>query len=216
MGPVICLVTDRRGCGGDWENELVRRIGAAARAGVHLIQIRERGLEARDHVRLVSRCVAEVAGTAARVVVNDRLDIALAAGAHGVHLPAGGVAAARIRDAVPCHFAIGRSIHSVEEAVDVSQEGGVDYLIFGTVFPSASKPWAAPTGVQRLRAACAAVALPVLAIGGVTLDRMDAVARAGASGFAAIGLFQTPSTEESRKTVQQANASFDTLRLDQT
>ena len=67
MGPVICLVTDRRGCGDDWENELVRRAGAAARAGVHLIQIRERGLEAREHVRLVSRCVGEVAGTAARV-----------------------------------------------------------------------------------------------------------------------------------------------------
>lgn len=213
MKPVICLVTDRRRCGADWEDELVRRVGAAARAGVHLIQVRERGLEARDHVRLVSRCVREVAGTNARILVNDRLDVALAAGAHGVHLPSSGVAAARVRAAVAPDFVIGRSVHSAGEAADVSRDGGVDYLIFGTVFPTASKPGAAPAGVDGLRAACAAVSLPVLAIGGVTLDRMAAVAGSGASGFAAIGLFQMAPTEESRKTVQQASASFDTLRL---
>jgi thiamine-phosphate diphosphorylase len=213
MGPVICLVTDRRRCGGGWEDELVGRVGAAARAGVHLVQVRERGVDARDYVRLVSRCVDAVAGTSARVLVNDRLDVALAAGAHGIHLPSIGMPAARVRAAVGADFVVGRSVHSAREAADAAREGGLDYLIFGTVFPTDSKPGVAPAGVDGLRAACEAAALPVLAIGGMTLDRLAAVAGAGAAGFAAIGLFQAASTEENRKTVRQASASFDTLRL---
>jgi thiamine-phosphate pyrophosphorylase len=212
MGPVICMVTDRRAYGDGWEDALVRRVGAAARAGVHLIQVRERGLDARDYVQLVSRCVREAAGTHARVIVNDRLDVALSAGAHGLHLPTAGILAARVRTAVTRDFVIGRSVHSAAEAADAAQQGGLDYLIFGTVFPTASKPGVVPAGVDGLRAACRAVSLPVLAIGGVTLDRARAVARAGAGGFAGIGLFQAASEEEARKTVQHANALFDTLR----
>lgn len=212
VGPVICYVSDRRAFGDRWNEALVERVATCARAGVHLIQIRERDLEARELAGVVARCVRAVEGTSARVIVNDRLDVALGAGAHGVHLPSSGAPAARVRREVPLTFLIGRSVHSSDEARDVARAGGVDYLIFGTVFSTASKPGAALAGVDGLRAACAAVSLPVLAIGGVTFERIDAVAGAGASGFAAIGLFQSHSGPDTGNTVQRASAAFDTLR----
>lgn len=140
-------------------------------------------------MRLVHRCVAAVAGTRTRLVVNDRVDVALAAGAHGVHLPGHGVPAARVRRIVPQGFLIGRSVHHASEAARVSKEGGLDYLVFGTVFATASKAGVAPAGVHGLAAAAAAVPLPVLGIGGVTVDRASAVARSGAAGAAAIAMF---------------------------
>jgi thiamine-phosphate pyrophosphorylase len=122
-------VTDRQRSGG--ADGVVARAAWAARAGVHLVQVRERDLEGRALTDLVARCVAAVRGTRARVVVNERFDVALAAGAHGVHLRAGSMAAARVRGAAPPGFLIGRSVHAPEEAAD---PGAVDYLIFGTVF----------------------------------------------------------------------------------
>src|SRR5688572_7868800 len=84
--PVACMITDRSRLGAGWEDALVARVAAAARDGVDLVQVRERDLDARVLTRVVERCVAAVARTRTRVLVNDRVDVALAAGAHGVHL----------------------------------------------------------------------------------------------------------------------------------
>ena len=212
MSPVLMFVTDRHRYGGNWEHALVEHIRAAAVAGVHLLQIRERGLDARELTRLVERCVAAARGSRARVIVNDRLDLALAAGAAGVHLPASSLPAGRVRSVVPRGFLVGRSVHSVDEAVQHSQGGCVDYLVYGTVFPSASKPGAPGAGLTALQATAAAVRCPVLAIGGVTLAQMPEVAATGASGVAAIGLFADVATgTEMTKLVEQVTKAFDTL-----
>ena len=183
------MISDRRRYAAGDGNTLVAAVGAAARAGVDLIQIRERDLEARALVDLVSRCVEATRGTRTRIVVNDRVDVAMAAGAHGVHLRGDSVPASRVREIVPPGFIIGRSVHAVDEAVQVSQGGGLDYLLFGPVFPTSSKPGVPGVGPQALATVAAATALPVLAIGGVTLDTIGPLAATGAAGFAAIGLF---------------------------
>jgi thiamine-phosphate pyrophosphorylase len=191
-----CLVTDRRRlCPHDRSFAAARRclVEQAQRASadaVELIQIRERDLEAADLAAVVADLVAVTRGSATRVIVNDRLDVALACGADGVHLRADSVpvAAARaLAASLPRPFLVGRSVHTVAEARAAS---GADYLIAGTVFPSASKPSAfALLGVQGLKAIVEATTVPVLAIGGITPDRIKEVVLAGAAGIAAIGLF---------------------------
>jgi thiamine-phosphate diphosphorylase len=168
---------------------LVASVATAASAGAHLIQIREHALEGRHLVRVVRACVAAVAGSRTRVLVNDRLDVALAAGAHGVHLPSHAMDARAARAIVPDGFLIGRSVHSEAEAVE-AERSGCDYLVFGSVFASGSKPAGhAVAGLDALARVCQRVALPVLAIGGVTLARVPSIVAAGAAGIAAIGLF---------------------------
>src|SRR5204862_3337829 len=124
-------------------------------------QIRERGLDASVLSALVSEAVTLARGSAARVLVNDRLDVALACGAHGVHLRADSIPPSAARAIAPAGFLVGRSVHRVEEAVSVS--GEVDYLIAGTVCPTASKPGAHRLlGFAGLREIAAAVPVPVL------------------------------------------------------
>ena len=192
------------------EDALIERIAAAARAGVQLIQVRQPQLDGLAATRLVERAVRAVAGTTARILVNDRVDVAIAAGAHGVHLRGDSIAATRVKAIVPPAFVIGRSIHTSSEAVAAERTGGLDYLIFGTVFASLSKPGVAPAGVDRLAEACAAVALPVLAIGGITAGTIAAVAHAGAAGFAGIGLFSEARIETMPDTLARCVAAFDT------
>ena len=112
----------------------------SARAGIDAVQIRERGLEDAELLTLVTGVTRRIAGTTARVLVNDRLDVAMMAGAWGVHLPANALPCARARTIVPESFVIGRSVHSVEEARAEAADGACDYLLFGTVFASRSKP----------------------------------------------------------------------------
>lgn len=192
MSPIFCLVTDRRRYGAAWEPALVGRVGAASREGVHLVQIRERDLDGGPLMRLVSACVAAVRGTRTRIIVNDRLDVALAARAHGVHLRADSFSAARARASAPAPFLIGRSVHSVTDAVATTCDDGLDYLIFGTVFDSASKPGGTPAGLAALGEVAQATRLPVLAIGGVTRGRIPDILAAGAAGVAGISMFDTP------------------------
>jgi thiamine-phosphate pyrophosphorylase len=164
-----------------------QQAAAAARAGVDLVQVRERGLEDRALVALAVALRDAMSGAGARMIVNDRIDVALAAGANGVHLPASALPCARARAIVPDGFLVGRSVHSAAEAVTAEGSGGCDYLIFGTVFESASKPAGhRVAGVRALAEVCAAVRLPVLAIGGITTARIPDVVRAGAAGIAAV------------------------------
>jgi thiamine-phosphate pyrophosphorylase len=194
----LCLVTDRRRlCGADassfeqMRGALDEQISRGVAAGVDLIQIRERDLEPRDLATLVADAVRRSRGTTTRVVVNERLDVAMACGADGVHLRGDSVSAAEVRRIVHRGFLVGRSVHSVDEARGA---GEVDYLMAGTVFPTVSKTGAqALLGVGGLRGIVSATRVPVLAIGGATLDRVEQIAAAGAAGMAAIGLFIGPS-----------------------
>lgn len=157
-----------------------------------MVQIRESDLPDRSLFELVSRAVDVARGTATVVMVNDRLDVALAAGAAGVHLPSSSVAAPVMRRRAPRGFLLGRSVHGAAEAARAAAGGGVDYLTLGTVYDSASKPGRTACGVEALAAATRAVPLPVLAIGGITVARTRQVMAAGAAGVAAIGLFAEP------------------------
>jgi thiamine-phosphate diphosphorylase len=211
MRPVLCLITPPAVDHGS-DAALVSRIGEAARAGVHLIHIRQPEREARALIALTVGAIEAVRGTRARVLVNDRVDVALAARAHGVHLRGDSIPAGRARRLVPRGFVLGRSVHSVEEATQLDGEGAVDYLIFGTVFPTSSKPGARVAGVGALGAVCEATRLPVLAVGGMTADRAGAVAAAGAAGIAAIGLFGGAEAGGLQVVVQTVISAFDTPR----
>ena len=212
MRPVICLITAARLPRADTTRDLVERIGAAARAGVHLVQVREPDFEGRALAQLVEGAVRAVRGTRTRVVVNDRVDVALAAGAHGVHLRSDAMPAGRVRRVVPPGFLIGRSVHLREEAVRVAGDRSLDYVIFGTVFATPSKPGVAAAGTHALAATCAALAVPVLAVGGMTPERLGDVAVAGAAGFAAIGLFADCALDAVHDVVGEAVRAFDTPR----
>ena len=207
--PIVCLITPSVNAGTRHEDALVDRVAVAARAGVHLVQIRQSAFDARSLHRLVTRSVQAVVGTAARIVVNERLDVALAAGAHGVHLRGGSMSAERVRAIVPVGFLIGRSVHSAEESTRVALGGGLDYMLFGTVFATPSKPGTVAVGISALAAACAGVAVPVLAVGGMGPQRLGSVHRSGAAGWAAIGLFADCPVETLPSVIVQAASAFD-------
>ena len=212
MRPVICMITDGRFAAGHGGGALVDMVRSAARAGVHLIQLRERALDDRELAALAGECVNAVRGTRARIVVNDRLDVALAARAHGVHLKGDSFPAQRARAITAPGFLIGRSVHSVAEAKRASHEDAVDYLMFGTVFASASKPGLEPAGPALLADAARAARVPLLAVGGITAENAAMVARAGADGLAAIGLFSGWPADSLAETVHRVTSAFDTLR----
>jgi thiamine-phosphate pyrophosphorylase len=193
---------------GQAEDALVASVGTAARAGIDLVQVRERDLESGALVRLVARCIAASKHTHTRVLVNDRLDVAIAAGAHGVHLRGDSVPAPRVRALVRPGFLIGRSIHSKEEAARVCAEGGVDYLLFGTVFSTASKPGVDAAGVDALADVVSTVTLPVLAVGGITVGTIRGLGRTGAAGIAAIGVFADTPIGDLPRTIAELTRAF--------
>ncbi len=193
--PLICLVTDRHRVIPAGAESLLRLVGRAAAAGVDIIHVREPGLDDRQLARLVTAAVEAVAGTPARVVVNDRVDIALAARAHGVHLRADSISAAHVRQLAPAGFLVGRSVHTRSEAVTAARSG-VDYLVAGTVYPTVSKAGGGSLlGLAGLGELVRAVDVPVLAIGGVAADKVRELAASGAAGLAAIGLFADVPTD---------------------
>jgi len=167
---------------------LLTQIRHAIEAGVDMVQVREPDLDARLLYDWVVAMVALTGGSSTRVLVNDRVDVAMAAGAHGVHLRSDSVPAAAVRRMAPRHFLIGRSVHGPEEAAALA--GEADYLSAGTVWTTASKPAGRVLlGPEGLAEVAKVANVPVLAIGGVTLARIGTVAQAGAAGAAAIGLF---------------------------
>ena len=219
---MICLVTDRRrlGSDGDEGDRLVDLVAAAARAGIDLVQVRERDLEARPLAALAARCVDAVAGTRTKILINDRADVAIVARAHGVHLRGDSIGTAAVRSLVGPGVLVGRSAHDPDEVAEAAHGGGLDYLIFGTLHPTVSKTADHPiTTLDALRTACrVAAGLPVLAIGGMTIDRAVAAARAGAAGIAGIGLFLPPEGVHVDAHLQSVVAGlrlvFDTVGVD--
>lgn len=220
--PLLCLVTDRFRASSNPASHhdvcacLVEQARYAVDAGIDLVQVREREWDAAPLVDLVGQIVGVARGTRTRVVVNDRLDVALAAGAAGVHLRGDSLPPSAVRAIVPPGFLVGRSVHGVEEArlVDAS----VDYLVAGTVFPTAPK-CGAPSCLEAhgLAEIVRAVTAPVLAIGGATIERAGAIAASGAAGLAAIGLFLPATGDPARgcragpiaAIVQAIRAKFD-------
>ncbi len=189
---MICLVTDRRRLAPDARTDrdacaaVIRQCEEAALAGVDAIQVRERDLDARPLTALVRDVVGLVRGTKTMVLVNDRADVAVAADAHGVHLRSDSVSSAAARTVGAPSWIVGRSVHDAAEA---RAESAANYVMFGTVFPTASKPGQQASGVGALADAIRASAAPVIAIGGITPETTAQVARAGAAGVAAISVF---------------------------
>lgn len=168
--------------------------------GIDWIQIREKDLEARALVELVRFAVAETRSASTKVAVNDRLDVALAAGAAGVHLGENSLPVETVsewrRSAGRSEFRIGVSCHSLDSA-RAAERGGADYIFFGPVFATPSKAeFGSPQGIERLREVCAELQIPVLAIGGVSAENALACVEAGAAGIAAIRLFQDARNSE--------------------
>jgi thiamine-phosphate pyrophosphorylase len=160
-----------------------------AAAGVDAIQLREKDLGSRRLLEL-ARSLVESLPASVALLVNGRLDVAVAGGAAGAHLPANGLPLARARRCFP-GLVLGASTHRLDE-VAAARDHGADYVVFGPVFAPISKdsPFS-PVGVGEL-ARVASLGIPVLALGGVSIERLAEIADAGAAGVAGIGAFQSP------------------------
>ena len=150
-----------------------------------ILQLRSPTVTARE---LEANAIELVAASAVPVVISSRCDIVLASGAAGVNLPERDITVHDAR-ALLGQRLIGRSVHSMKSALDAEQDGA-DFVIFGPVWPSDSHAGAPPQGLGALAAVARAVRIPVLAIGGVSEDRIAKCEAAGAAGYAAIRLFQ--------------------------
>jgi thiamine-phosphate pyrophosphorylase len=170
-------VTDRN------QGDVLACAARAVQTGIEMIQVREKDLPTRDLYSLVARIRDLAAGTRTRVLVNDRLDVALAAGIDGVHLPSDGLSPVRVR---PFTKLLGVSTHTIKEAVE-AEKANADFVVFGPIFNSPGKT---AVGLEPLKEVSASVKIPVLAIGGITASNTEEVLRAGAAGIAGIRLFQ--------------------------
>lgn len=180
----LLAVSDRRLLGsGGWP----AWCAALAAAGVDGLQVREPDLDDRQQVALALEA-RQAFPSPRRVLVHRRFDLALAAGADGVHLPARGLPTASVRRAAAGRLLVGRSTHALDEVL-AAKEQGADYVIFGPVFDTPSKRGLiAPRGLAAL-AEASALGVPVLAIGGIDARRLGDVLRQGAAGVAAIRAF---------------------------
>jgi Thiamine monophosphate synthase len=215
---ILVLVTDRARLGTAigarpeaWTEVLRTQVQAAAAAGVDYIHVREGDLEARALADLVRSLLQTTQKTAARLLVNDRVDVALATGADGVHLKEQSVLPDQVRRIAPEGFVIGCSVHTTAA---VAARKAADFLTAGTVLPTASK--SAPDyldedGLRRI--VRAAGTQPVIGIGGLDVASIPLLATSGAAGLAAIGAFipegGTDVSEFVQKRVQQLRFALD-------
>lgn len=200
---VLCYVTDRRLLNEPAPADaLLQHIENAAAAGIDLIQIREKDLNARELLELTRHALASIHRTTAqnegeqpKIIINDRIDVAVAGGAAGVHLSTASVPVAEAVNWVragnaPGNFYVGVSCHSVADAI-AAERAHINYIFFGPVYETPSKAsFGKPQGIDKLAEVCRSVTIPVLAIGGITEANASACVKAGASGVAAIRMFQ--------------------------
>ena len=205
---ILCLVTDRRRLGAamgappaGWDDLLRAQVRSAAQAGVELIQVREPDLEAAALTALVRDLMRLVRGTPARLLVNDRVDVAIAAKASGVHLKEHSVLPDDVRRITPAGFTIGCSVHTTAA---VAARKSADFLIAGTVRPTASKravDYLDEAGLEAI--VKAAAKQPVLGIGGLDISSVSLVAASCAAGMAAVGAFIPTAGEDVSEFVQK-------------
>lgn len=220
---ILCLVTDRRRLAAavgarpdEWTEALQTQVSAAVAAGIDLVQVREPDLEGADLMHLLRQLQPAFQGSPARLLVNDRLDVALAARAGGVHLKEQSFSPAEARRLAPKGFVIGRSVHG---AAARSVCNDADFVVAGTVLRTSSKSGTTTIGWDGLRSIVELVApTPVLAIGGIDNASAARVAEVGAAGFAAIGAFiprpgdgQMPKFFQKR--LAEVRLAFDSARL---
>jgi thiamine-phosphate pyrophosphorylase len=164
-------------------------------AGPDWIQIREKDLSARELLKFVRSALDLPNPRGVKFLVNSRVDVAIAAGAAGAHLPSNSPRPNLWRAITPPRFLIGVSCHTVDE-VRIAADEGADYAVFGPVFPPLSKTSDMEArGLAQLARAAAAVKIPVLALGGITRANAANCVSAGAAGVAGISLFQSPTTQ---------------------
>jgi thiamine-phosphate pyrophosphorylase len=207
--PLLCYVTDRRTLASVEPSQqvaaLLQKIEQLAAAGIDWIQIREKDLSGRDLAALTRQALQIAAKHSpqtprTRILVNDRLDVATAERAGGLHLgeqslPAGDarrlIQSAQAQNLLPQDFLLGVSCHSVE-AAKAAEAAGADYIFFGPVFPTPSKEkFGPPQGLALLTEVCRTVSIPVFAIGGITSGNAKYCIEDGAAGISAIRLFQS-------------------------
>ena len=207
--PILCYVTDRLSLPAAPQRDLIdllqKKIELIAAAGIDWIQLREKDLSGKQSASLAREalnCVSKQGSHskfATRIIVNDRLDVALAEQTGGVHLGESSLPVEQAKglllsspaaQTLTHHFILGVSCHSLEAAKSAASSGA-DYIFFGPIFATPSKAaYGSPQGLDRLTEVCRSVNIPVLAIGGITLANISACLSAGASGITAIRLFQ--------------------------
>ncbi|MBP6004143.1 MAG: thiamine phosphate synthase [Pyrinomonadaceae bacterium] len=188
--PITYLITSGQASPENFEinkNAILSAVRRAVDCGVSLVQLREKRLTAKQLFELATEASKLTRGNETRLLVNDRADIAVAAGADGVHLTSTSLPAGLIRRAFGDDLFIGVSTHTVDE-VAIAKQDGADFAVFGPVFAVPEK--SAPVGIEALRSACdRAGDFPVLALGGIDLVNYRSALDAGAAGIAAIRLF---------------------------
>lgn len=179
--PGLYLITDRRLTG-----NLPDAVGKALKAGVRMVQLREKDLKGRELLELALALRDKTSEFGARLIINDRIDVALLSRADGVHLGAASINARDARLMLGKTSLIGVSTHSVEEA-EKAEADGADFITFGPLYFTESKaPWGSPLGSRVLQEVKKRVKIPVYGIGGINKERVKEVIRAGAEGVAVI------------------------------
>jgi thiamine-phosphate pyrophosphorylase len=182
---IRCYITDRK-----TSANILQSIARNLASGIEWVQIREKDLKARELMQLARAAMALPNPHETKFIVNGRMDVALAAGAAGLHLPAGSIPANRWREIAPAGLLIGVSCHTIDE-VRQAESTGADYALFGPVFAPLSKSSnLLPRGMDGLSEAARAVRIPVLALGGITRENMQSCVDAGAAGVGGISMFQ--------------------------
>ena len=186
MHPMLMLVTGRE-ClpeweAIDWRSRLVQVAVDACAGGFNAVQVRERFVPADELLDLL-KMLCQYLGAHVTVLLNGPVDIALEGRADGVHLPEAGLSVHEVRGILGPEAQIGRSVHSVDAAMDAEREGA-DYIVAGHIFATPSHPDSAPRGLSFLREACCAVQIPIVAIGGITPENAPFCRDVGASGIA--------------------------------
>ena len=189
--PCLCLVTDRKLCGLD---SLEEKVAAAVSGGVDMVQLREKDLSAGELLQLAGK-LRFIIKHRALLIINDRLDVALATEADGLHLPEDSIAVRDARRVVPSQLLLSKAVHNPAGASLAAKEGA-DFLVLGTIFPTSSKSGVKTGGLKIITAVARLVDTPVLAIGGIDSSNVASVIGAGAKGIAVISAILGASDQE--------------------
>ena len=173
------------------QGKVVEEFARFADAGIRAYQMRQQSWNDRMRFNTALQLVRASARIDARIVINERADIAALADAAGVHLPEAGIKITEAKQIAKKSF-VGMSCHSISSALK-AQEGAADYIFFGPIYETESKrAFGLPLGMEKLRDVCAHVSIPVFAIGGITPARAAECRAAGAHGVAVIGALANP------------------------